>query len=100
MLESKYQTEFLDKLRTIFAGCIILKNNASYLQGVPDWIILYCNKWATLEIKRTICAHKQPNQAHYVNRMNNMSYSAFVYPENEQQIILELIEHFKGETQT
>lgn len=99
MLESKFQTVFLDKLRIIFSNCIILKNDPNYLGGVPDWIILYKNKWACLEIKRTKHAHKQPNQAYYVNRMKNMSYSSFVYPENEQQVILELIDFFKGETE-
>lgn len=98
MTESEYQKKFLDNISILFKGCIILPLDPKYKQGIPDWIVLYKKKWAALEIKRTKHAHRQPNQAYYVERMNNMGYSSFVYPENEQKIIQELIKHFEGET--
>lgn len=103
MLESSYKDIFLDKVRALlpdtdYKKCVIIKNDAGYLQGVPDYTVFYGSKWATLEIKRTKHAHKRPNQQYYVDIMRNMGYSSFVYPENEQQVLMELIEHFKGET--
>ena len=100
MLESEIQARVIKRLfKIIHAGDIgggmILKSDASYCQGIPDILILYDNKWAALEIKRTRHAHIQPNQRHYVEKMNNMSYAAFLYPDNEEQIISELIEFFK-----
>lgn len=103
MLESEYQTEFLNKVRAIlpdtdYTECIIIKNDPGYLQGIPDWTVFYGKKWATLEIKRTKHARRRPNQPYYVKLMRNMGYSSFVYPENEQHVLMELINHFKGET--
>ena len=94
-LESKFQKDFTDKLKKLFPGCMIFKNDSGYIQGIPDWTILYKNKWALLEIKRERKAKKQPNQDYYVDLLNGMSFSRFVYPENENKVINELIDFFK-----
>lgn len=96
MLESQFDTKLIKELKQRFPGCIILKNDANYLQGVPDRIILWNDKWATLETKKTKNASRQPNQEYYVNKMNDMSFSAFVYPENMEVVLDELQQTFES----
>lgn len=72
-----------------------MKNDSSYIQGIPDLLILYKDKWASLEIKRSAKAHVQPNQEYYVGLMNAMSFSRFVSPENKDEVIRELRDLFK-----
>jgi hypothetical protein len=85
--ENRFKTELTRKLRRMFPGCIILRNDANYLQGVPDILILYNDRWATLEAKAYKGARTQPNQPEYVDEMNKMSFSAFIYPENEEEVL-------------
>ena len=66
-LESKFQKAFIDKVKERYPGSIALKNDNSYIQGFPDWTILYEDKWAVLEMKRARGAEKQPNQEYYVD---------------------------------
>lgn len=93
-LESKFQKELMDEIRKQYPGCVVLKNDSSYIQGFPDWTILYKNKWAVLEAKRSRTADKQPNQPYYVDKLNSMSYSRFVYPENKDEVLQELQQIF------
>ena len=93
-LESKFQKDLIDQIKNEFPGCLAMKNDSGYIQGIPDWTILYKNKWAVLEAKREKDANKQPNQHYYVEKLNNMSYSRFVYPENKEEVIKELHEFF------
>lgn len=86
-LESKFQKELIDEIRKLYPGCIILKNDTGYIQGFPDWTILYNDKWVVLEAKRNKNAKKQPNQEYYVKRLNDMSFSSFVYPENKEEVL-------------
>ena len=94
MLENKFQSNLIKELKKEFPGCMVLKNDSSYLQGIPDLTILYNDKWATLECKKSVRAKKQPNQEYYVNKMNEMSYAAFVCPENKTEVIAELKKKF------
>lgn len=93
-LESKFQKELTDEIKKQFPGCLVMKNDSGYIQGIPDWTILYKNKWAVLEAKRDANAPARPNQPYYVEKLNDMSYSSFVYPENKDQVIKELHEIF------
>jgi hypothetical protein len=88
--ENAYQPKVIKRLREEFPGCFILKNDSSYLQGVPDLIILYGSKWAMLEVKASAGSKFQPNQAYYVSELNHMSFAAFIYPENEDEVIRDL----------
>ena len=94
-LESKFQKELMDKIRSEYPGCVILKNDSGYIQGFPDWTILYEDKWAVLECKREANAKKQPNQEYYVDKLNGMSFSRIVYPENKDEVLKDISIHFK-----
>ena len=94
-LESKFQKELIDEIKREYPGCIILKNDPDYIQGFPDWTILWKDKWAVLEAKRAKNSRKQPNQEHYVEKLDCMSFSRFVYPENKEEVLNELRKTFK-----
>ena len=90
MRENKFQSNLKKELKEKFPGCIVTKLDSGDIQGIPDLLILYKDKWATLENKRDSKASKQPNQEYYVNKMNEMSFSRFIYPENKDEVISEL----------
>ena len=96
MLERDYQKYLVKKLKDIFPGCRVLKNDAQLKQGIPDLLILYNDKWAALEVKRSEKDRQKPrpNQELNVERMNIRSYASFIYPENEEKIFSELKEVF------
>ena len=96
MKESDFQKLLIKELYARFPGCFVLKNDSEYIQGIPDLTVLYGGKWATLEIKKSKTANHQPNQDHYVETMNEMSFSAFVYPENKEVILDQLEQAFKS----
>ena len=95
MAENRFQHEVIQNLKASFPGCIVLKNDPNYRQGVPDLIVLYKDKWAALEVKSSKRARVQPNQRYYVTTMDRMSYAAFIYPENEAEVFYELQQAFK-----
>lgn len=86
-LESKFQKELIDEIQRLYPGCVIVKNDSGYRQGFPDWTIFYKDKWAVLEAKKEKNAKKQPNQEYYVDKLNSMSFSRFVYPENKDEVL-------------
>ena len=93
-LERIFQSELIKELKELFPGCIILKNDPTYIQGIPDLLILFEDKWAALEVKKCITASHRPNQEFYVNKMGRMSYANFIYPENKEVVLNELQETF------
>ena len=92
--ESVFQKDLKKELKERFPGCIVTKLNANNIQGIPDLLVLYKDKWATLENKKSEKAFKQPNQEYYVNKMNDMSFSRFIYPENKDEVLNELSKLF------
>lgn len=90
MRESEYQSLLIKKLKSLLVGCVILKNDSSYIQGIPDLTIFYNDRWAMLEVKTSLKAHTQPNQSFWVNQMNDMAYAAFICPETEHEVLNEL----------
>lgn len=92
--ESEFQHSLKKELENLFPGCMVTKLDSSYIQGIPDLLVLYKNKWATLENKRSEKAIHQPNQDYYVEKMNNMSFSRFIYPENKNDVVNELTDFF------
>lgn len=95
MLEGKYKTNLIRKIEKLFPGCMILKNDASYRQGIPDLIILFETQWAMLEVKPRRTAFHEPNQDYYVEVLDEMSFSAFIYPENEDEVLNDLQRAFQ-----
>lgn len=94
--ESDYQHGLIKRIKSRFPGAMVLKNDASYIQGIPDLLVLYQGHWATLECKRSARERHQPNQDFYVNKMNDMSFSAFIFPENEEEVLDELQQTFRA----
>jgi hypothetical protein len=89
-LENTYKASLCKRIEREFPGAVILKNDAGYLQGVPDRTVLLGRRWGMLEIKIDIDAPIQPNQPYYVDMFNEMSFASFLYPENEEEILYEL----------
>lgn len=97
-LESPFQSRFIKRLEKEFPGCMILKNDANYRQGIPDLIILFEMHWAVFEIKRvkpTKSSDFEPNQEWYLDKLDSMSFAACVYPENEEEIVDALQRQFQ-----
>lgn len=93
-LESKIQSELIKDLEVLFPGCLILKGNSEYRQGIPDLIMLFGERWAALEVKRSANAPLRPNQAYYVDKLDHMGFAAIVYPENRNHILDALQNYF------
>lgn len=87
MLENAYQAKLIKKLRGRFPGCFILKNDSGYCQGCPDLLVLWKNKWAMLEVKKSADEEFEPNQEYYVELLDSMSFAAFIFPENEEEVL-------------
>jgi hypothetical protein len=93
VLERDFQPKLIKRIKAMFPGCVVLKNDANYMQGIPDTIILYRNRWATLEVKRkrpTKESDWEPNQQWYIDQLDRMSFSACVYPENMEEVLDDL----------
>ena len=91
-LESGFQDKLRDTLKELFPGCMIFKMDQ--IQGIPDLLVLYKNKWASLENKKSEKATRRPNQEYYVDRMNEMSFSRFIYPEKKDEVLNDLKAYF------
>ena len=85
-LESGFQDRLISTLKARFPGWMIFK---------MDLLILYGEKWASLECKRSNKAKRQPNQEYYVGKMNEMSFSRFISPENKEEVLDELCKAFQ-----
>ncbi len=93
-LERDFQAKLIMELKLLFQGCMVLKNDSSYIQGIPDLLVLYKDHWATLECKRSSSASHRPNQEYYVGLMNDMSFSRFICPENKDEVLNDLQTYF------
>lgn len=91
-LESGFQDKLIKELKELFPGCMTFKMDQ--IQGIPDLLVLYKNKWASLEVKKSAQAVKQPNQEYYVDLMNKMSFSRFINPQNKEEVLRELQKSF------
>lgn len=85
--ENTFQAKLIKELKSRFPGAMVLKNDSSYIQGIPDLLVLYKDKWGALECKRYSNAPHQPNQDYYVNKMNDMSFASFIHPKNKEEVL-------------
>ena len=92
-LESGFQDKLRNELKQLFPGCMIFKMDQ--IQGIPDLLVLYKDKWATLECKQGTRSSKRPNQEYYVNVMNDMSFSRFINKDNKEEVLRELQQTFQ-----
>ena len=95
MRESKFQAKLIKDIKERLPECIVLKNDPTYIQGIPDLTVFNNDKWATLEVKKSANATHQPNQDYYVEMMDRMSFSRFVYPENRDAVFSDLIDYLE-----
>ena len=93
--ESKFQADLIRDLKIMLPGCLVLKNDPNYIQGIPDLLVLYGPQWAALECKRSEKETKRPNQDYYVGVLDKMSYSSFIYPENRKVVLHEIQQTFR-----
>lgn len=100
MLENRFKTNLVRELKERFPGCIVLHIDPNEIQGMPDLLVLCGDKWAALEGKRSVNAPHRPNQDYYVDLMNRMSYAAFIYPENKEEILDDLQRSFASDRPT
>ena len=95
MAENAFKTkELIPELKSMFPGCFVLHLDPNEIQGIPDLLVLYKNKWATLEAKDSAKATHRPNQDYYVDVMNGLSFSAFIYPQNKDEVLYDLYKYF------
>lgn len=94
-LERDFQASLINELENRFEGCVVIKNDASYIQGIPDLTVFYKDKWAALECKKSKNAPHRPNQDYYINLMDSMSFARVVYPENKEVVLNELQHSFQ-----
>ena len=92
--EGKFQDKLRDELKEMFPGCFVTKMDSR--QGIPDLLVLYEDRWALLECKRSEKAKHQPNQDCYVEKFDKMSFSRFIYPENKEEVLHELQSAFQS----
>lgn len=91
-LESGFQDRLISDIKIMFPGCMVFKMDQ--IQGIPDLLILYKDRWASLENKKSANAKRQPNQEYYVDLMNKMSFSRFIFPENKEEVLDDLRKAF------
>lgn len=95
MTENQYQAKLIKKLEKMFPGCFVMKNDSSYRQGLPDLEIIWGENWGFLEVKASESAPSQPNQDYYIKMLDDMSFAAYIYPENEEEVLCALQQAFK-----
>jgi hypothetical protein len=93
--ENKFQANLIREIKERFDGCVVLKNDANYIQGIPDLSVMYGDKWAMLECKKSANEKHQPNQDYYVEHCDSMSFARFIYPENKEETLDAMEEFFK-----
>lgn len=94
MAENRFKTNLIKEIRSLFPGCMVMHLDPNEIQGIPDILVLYNDRWAVLEGKDYADAKHQPNQDYYVDIMDRMSFAAFIYPENKDEVLDNLYDYF------
>lgn len=94
---SGFKSHLIRELRHMFPGCFIIHNDPNVnFQGIPDLLVLYKDRWAMLECKASAKARKQPNQDYYIEKFDGLSFGAFIYPENAEDVLNDLQHAFES----
>ena len=97
MLEGRYKTQLVAELKRRYPGCVVTKNDAAYIQGIPDLVIFFGQHYALLEVKKSEKEATQPNQKYYVDLFDRWQFAAFIYPENQEEVLRQLDRVFYDE---
>lgn len=97
MLESEVQKQFIDWVYNAFPEAIVMKNDASYLLGVPDLTIIVRSRWAFIETKKCSNSHKQPLQEDYIQYADTWAFGAFVDKDNAYRVFNELVDYLSDQ---
>ncbi len=100
-LEREYQMELIPRIYDRLPGeplrdTIVIINDPNYIQGIPDLSVFHRNNWAMLEVKMSEKSPTQPNQAWYVSHWGQYIFTAFIYPENEAEVLYAMEQAFRG----
>lgn len=92
MTENEYQMYLVDKIYSILPGDkfvdkLVIINDPNYIQGIPDLTVISRFKWAMLEVKASEKSRNRPNQEWYIDTWGNHIFTAFIYPENEEEVL-------------
>lgn len=87
MLERDFERGLRKRLERMFPGCLYLKLDPTAIQGIPDRLVIWKDRWAALEVKRSSRAKRQPNQEYYVDMMDRWSFATFVHPDNVEEVL-------------
>lgn len=86
--EMAFEREVVAEIRKRLPGSYVFKLDPhTTYQGIPDRIVLFRERFAMLEFKRSEGAAKQPNQQFYIDLFGEMSFAAFIYPENMEEVL-------------
>lgn len=85
--ECDFQSSVINEIHDRIPGVSVTKQDANYMQGIPDLLVIKDSKWAMLECKKSSKASHQPNQDFYVDKFNKMSFASFIYPENRKEVL-------------
>ena len=95
MLERNFQPDLIREISELIPGCVVVKNDPTYLQGFPDLTVHLGPRSAHLECKRSQNESHRPNQDYYVNLINSQGgFARFIYPENKNEVLYELQQSF------
>jgi Holliday junction resolvase len=88
--ESDFQAKVIKKLKSL--GLAVVKNQAGpgVPTGFPDLTAFGEGIYFCLECKASARAKKQPRQDYWVNKLNEWSYAAFIYPSNYDKVMSEI----------
>ena len=96
-VEREYQPGLIKRIERMFPGAIVRKHDMQ--QGFPDLLILWGPHWALLEVKKkrpTKASDFEPNQEWWIEEFDRMSFSACIYPENEEEVLNALSRSFSS----
>lgn len=92
--ENIIQADLIEEIKERLPGCEVLKNDANYIQGIPDLTVFYGSKYAILECKKASDSRYRPNQEYYLSYFHNMGgFAARIEPENKDEVLNQMCEY-------
>jgi hypothetical protein len=86
--EREFQSHLIRRIEEeLLPGSFVIKNDPNYRQGIPDLTVFYGGRWALLEVKASEKSKERPNQRWYIERWSEVTFAAFIYPENEEEVL-------------